>query len=95
MRGELKETVVISTPEGMEKTKKEADLKTRIAAAKELMKRYSIEDPVIKQQLRKLTADAELSEIKAQRIKEDGNAGITQIEFTDDMVPDKDDENEV
>ena len=67
LRGEKKETVVIATPAGMETTTKEADLKTRISAAKELMKRYPLsdDDPMQKQAYRKIKAEADILEAKA------------------------------
>lgn len=93
LRGEAKETVVISTPEGMERTEKEPDIKTRLSAGKELMKRYPANDPVIEQQLRKLKADAELAEMKIESLK-DGKDAITQIVFSDDMKPDEERETD-
>lgn len=68
LRGEAKETVVVSTPLGMKKTEKEPDIKTRLSAGRELMKRYPANDPVVEQQLRKLRADADLAEYKANLI---------------------------
>ncbi|WP_290033712.1 terminase small subunit [Ligilactobacillus cholophilus] len=93
LRGEAKETVVISTPFGMKKTEKEPDIKTRLSAGKELMKRYPADDPLTKQQLRKLNADAELLEMKVDALK-GGKDAITQIIFSDDMKPDEDEERE-
>ncbi len=43
-RGETKETVISSTPEGVYESQKEADLKTRISAVKEILKRYPGDD---------------------------------------------------
>ena len=68
LRGEAKETVVVSTPLGMTKTEKEPDIKTRLSAGRELMKRYPTNDPVVEQQLRKLKADAELAEYKVNLV---------------------------
>lgn len=65
-RGETKETVVITGPNGVYETKKEADLKTRISAVKEILKRYPNNDPIVEQQLRKLTAEAKLAESKVE-----------------------------
>jgi len=66
-RGEVKETVVIASPVGVETVEKEADLKTRISAIKEILKRYPDNDKLMKQQLRKLTAEADIMEAKAKR----------------------------
>lgn len=72
-RGEVKETVVVASPMGVEKVEKEADLKTRISAIKEILKRYPDNDKLMEQQLRKLTAEADIMEAKAKReVSEDG-----------------------
>ena len=78
LRGEKKETVVIATPAGMETTTKEADLKTRISAAKELMKRYPLsdDDPMQKQAYRKVKAEADILEAKASLLA--GNTNDTE-----------------
>ena len=74
VRGDIKETVVIGTPVGAEEVEKEADIKTRISAVKELLKRYPDNDKFMEQQLRKLTAEADLSEAKAKEYIEDSSA---------------------
>lgn len=78
LRGKKKETVVIATPAGMETTTKEADLKTRISAAKELMKRYPLsdDDPMQKQAYRKIKAEADILEAKASLLA--GNTNDTE-----------------
>lgn len=90
LRGEVKETVVISTPEGMERTEKEPDIKTRLSAGKELMKRYPANDPVIEQQLRKLKADAELAEYKANMVTDPDKIKDKTI-IIDDITKENDD----
>lgn len=72
-RGEVKETVVVASPVGVETVEKEADLKTRISAIKEILKRYPDNDKVIEQQLRKLTAEADMAEAKAKEYIEDSS----------------------
>ena len=74
VRGDVKETVVIGTPFGAEEVEKEADVKTRISAVKELLKRYPDNDKVMEQQLRKLTAEADIAEAKAKEYIEDSSA---------------------
>ena len=74
VRGDVKETVVIGTPMGAEEIEKEPDVKTRISAAKEILKRYPDNDQVAKQQLRKLTAEADIAEAKAKEYIEDSSA---------------------
>lgn len=65
-RGKEKETVITATPDGVYKTQKEADLKTRISATKEILKRYPGSSKLVDAQIRKMTADANISEIKAK-----------------------------
>lgn len=76
VRGQVKETVVIGTPIGAQKVNKEPDVKTRISAAKEILKRYPDNDQVAKQQLRKLTAEADIAEKKAELLS-GGSGDIT------------------
>ncbi|WP_265487498.1 terminase small subunit [Lactiplantibacillus plantarum] len=64
-RGETKETVYIGTADGVYEKHKEADLKTRISATKEILKRYPDNDKLVEQQIRKLKADADIAEAKA------------------------------
>ncbi|MHB9649274.1 terminase small subunit [Weissella paramesenteroides] len=76
VRGQVKETVVIGTPMGAEEVEKEPDVKTRISAVKELLKRYPDNDKVMEQQLRKLTAEADIAEKKVELLN-GGNGDIT------------------
>lgn len=65
MRGETKETVFVPFGKSYAEEKKEADMKTRISAAKEIIKRYPGNDPLVAEQVRKLKADADSAEAKA------------------------------
>ncbi|NRO92521.1 terminase small subunit [Lactobacillus helveticus] len=58
MRGTEKETVM--TDDGLVKVP--PAIKQRISAAKELLKRYPLDDPLMRAQLRKLNAEATLAE---------------------------------
>ena len=58
MRGTEKETVM--TDDGFVKVP--PAIKQRISAAKELLKRYPLDDPLMRAQLRKLNAEATLAE---------------------------------
>ncbi|MBZ5971598.1 terminase small subunit [Leuconostoc gasicomitatum] len=78
-RGEMKETVVVGTPIGAETIEKEADLKTRISALKEIMKRYPDNDKLVEQQIRKLSAEADISEARAKELMSDGYVDDVQI----------------
>ncbi|MCG0634732.1 terminase [Lactiplantibacillus plantarum] len=79
-RGEEKETVISSTPEGVYESQKEADLKTRISAVKEILKRYPGDDRLVKAQIRKAEAEADIAESKAKEARSgDSNEGQTLI----------------
>ena len=86
-RGEEKETVVVATPVSVEKVEKEADLKTRISALKEILKRYPNNDKLIEQQIRKLSAEADMAEAKSKLMNDDRVSLETKIvigEFEDE-----------
>lgn len=68
-RAEITEQVVVTTMEGAEVVDKPPDVKTRIIAIKEILKRYPDNDKLVEQQIRKLTADADIAEFKAEMIK--------------------------
>lgn len=93
--GKLKETVVVGTPFGAEAVEKTADFKTQISAMKEIMKRYPDNDQVAKQQLRKLTAEADIAELQAKREldgEQGGNVNISIVmpeeEHNDEQISD-------
>ena len=65
------ETVVVGTMDGVEKVEKEADIKTRITALKEILKRYPGNDKLVEQQVRKLTADADMAEARLRLMNDD------------------------
>ncbi|UQB62040.1 terminase small subunit [Lactiplantibacillus plantarum] len=79
-RGETKETVYIGTADGVYEKHKEADLKTRISATKEILKRYPDNDKLVEQQIRKLKAEADIAEAKAKEARSgESNEGQTLI----------------
>ena len=91
-RGEVKETVVVASPTGVETVEKEADLKTRISAIKEILKRYPDNDKLMEQQLRKLAAEADLAEAKAKEYIEDSSDyDEIQLVFSDRQKKGQDD----
>lgn len=65
----IKETVVVANAEGYSEVEKPPDFKTQIQAMKELLKRYPDNDRLLEQQLRKLTAEADIAEFKAAMIQ--------------------------
>jgi len=78
-RGETKETVYISAADGVYEKHKEADLKTRINATKEILKRYPDNDKLVEQQVRKLTAEADIAAYKAKLLTEADKGDRTVI----------------
>ena len=69
MRGEQTESV--ATAKGIYDNVP-VSAKDRISAAKELLKRYPATDPMEKQKLKKLTADARISEARATAMEDNG-----------------------
>ena len=86
-RGEEKETVIVGTADGLASTTKEADLKTRINATKELLKRYPDNDKLVEQQIRKLKAEADIAEAHAKLVDTSFNEEDRTI-IVDDMGDD-------
>lgn len=65
--------------------------KDRISAAKELLKRYPTTDPMEKQKLKKLTADARISEAKADVAERLGSEGDDKLdELMDKLIKESD-----
>lgn len=73
-RGETTETQAQLNPitGNWEKTEVPADLKTRLTAWREMLKRYPLADEISKVQLRKAVADARISEAKAKALEDNG-----------------------
>ena len=90
LRGETTETVVVTGPSGLETTKKEPDIKTRILASKELIKRFPNEDALLKAQIKRATAEADIAEFKAKELMHLDDGGETTT-IVDDMeaIPDE------
>ncbi|WP_273751157.1 terminase small subunit [Leuconostoc mesenteroides] len=89
-RGEEKETVVVATPVSVEKVEKEADLKTRISALKEILKRYPNNDKLIEQQIRKLSAEADIAQIQAKRMADGEQNSSVNVNI---VIPEQEDNN--
>jgi len=75
---EIKETVVVANAEGYAEVEKPPDFKTQIQAMKELLKRYPGNDKLLEQQLRKLTAEANMAELKVESIKNASNETVEE-----------------
>lgn len=89
-RGEEKETVVVATPVSVEKVEKEADLKTRISALKEILKRYPNNDKLIEQQIRKLSAQADVAQMQAKRMADGEQNSSVNVNI---VIPEQEDNN--
>ena len=73
-RGETTETQAQINPLSgkWEKIEVPADLKVRLSAWKEILKRYPLADEFSKAQLRKMLADARISEARAKNLEDNG-----------------------
>lgn len=73
-RGETTETQAQTNPLSgqWEKTEVPANLKTRLAAWREVLKRYPLADELTKAQLRKANADARVAEARAKALEDNG-----------------------
>lgn len=74
---EITETVVVANAEGYAEVEKPPDFKVQIQAMKELLKRYPDNDKLMEQQLRKITAEADIIEKKASLMEEGNSRKIT------------------
>lgn len=72
LRGEVEEMIVVGTKDGADFMERPPDVKTRLSAAKELLKRYPGNDKLTEQQIRKLKAEARIAEWKADQLEGDG-----------------------
>jgi len=75
---EITETVVVANAEGYAEVEKPPDFKTQIQAMKELLKRYPGNDKLLEQQLRKLTAEANMAELKVELAKNSSNETVEE-----------------
>ena len=71
LREEETEEVALPAGDDVITVEKKPSFKDRLAAAKELMKRYPLSDPMIQAELRKLNAEADIAEQKAQQLSND------------------------
>lgn len=75
LRGEETEEVPDNVNGGV--VERKPLIRDRTAAAREIMKRYPLSDPVVQAQLRKLDADTRISEARAKSL-EDGGQDVTE-----------------
>lgn len=85
--GEEKETKVVATQFDVSEVEVPADLKTKIAAVKEILKRYPTENPLTKAQIRKLEAEADIREAQAAEAKNMTDSS-SEVMIVDDIPED-------
>lgn len=96
-RGETMETQAQINPltGDWEKTEVPADLKTRLTAWREILKRYPLADELTKAQLRKANADARVAEARAKSMEEHGQDIATALDkVMDKLVEESDKETQ-
>ncbi len=76
-----------------EKTEVPADLKTRLVAWREIMKRYPLADELTKAQLRKANADARVAEARAKIMEDNGQDMEVLLDKMLKTITDKDGKN--
>lgn len=85
LREEETEEVALPTGDDVVTVEKKPSFKDRLTAAKELMKRYPLSDPMVQAQLKKITADARVAEARAKALEDNGQ----DMELLLDKVMDK------
>lgn len=95
-RGETTETQAQINPLSgeWEKIEVPADLKTRLSAWKEILKRYPLTDEFTKAQLRKANADARVAEARAKAMEDNGADMELLLDKMLDTVQKEDKQNE-
>ena len=69
LRGEAKETIIVGTPDGAESVENEPSIKDRMAAGRELLKRYPGNDELLNAQLTKIITDIEKAKADVRKSK--------------------------
>jgi phage terminase small subunit len=77
LRGEAKETIIVSTPDGADAVENDPSIKDRMSAGKELLKRYPADDRMLGAQIKKLEAEADIMAAKAKRETSEDTSNIT------------------
>ncbi|MBM6642100.1 terminase small subunit [Lacticaseibacillus paracasei] len=97
LRGEAKETIIVSTPDGADAVENEPSIKDRMAAGRELLKRYPADDRMLGAQIKKLEAEADIMEAKASayRTPEGQDGGLNKLlAAIDESIPKDGDVND-
>ena len=77
LREEETDEVALPAGDDVITVEKKPSFKDRLSAAKELMKRYPLSDPMVQAQLKKLTAEADIAERKAEQLSNDVTDDLT------------------
>lgn len=77
LRGTARETVAVATMDGVEQVDNPPSIKDRMAAGKELLKRYPADDRMLGAQIKKLEAEADIMAAKAKRETTEDTSNIT------------------
>ena len=96
-RGETTETQAQINPltGQWDKTQVPADLKTRLNAWREILKRYPLTDEMAKAQLKKVQADARVAEARAKAMEDNGQDIATALDAVmDKLVSESNKEND-
>lgn len=80
LREEETEEVALPTGDNVVTVEKKPSFKDRLTAAKELMKRYPLSDPMVQAQLKKITADARVAEARAKALEDNGQDIATALD---------------
>lgn len=86
LREEETEEVALPTGDDVVTVEKKPSFKDRLTAAKELMKRYPLSDPMVQAQLKKITADARVAEARAKALEDNGQDIATALDTIMDKL---------
>lgn len=94
LRQEETEEVIVTTAEDVVTMEKKPAFSERLNAAKEIMKRYPLSDPMANEQLRKLKADVRIAEAKAKAMEDSGQDIIMALDsIMDKLIGESDKES--
>ena len=94
LREEETEEVALPAGDDVVTVEKKPSFKDRLTAAKELMKRYPLSDPMVQAQLKKITADARVAEARAKAMEDNGADMELLLDKMLDTVQKEDKQNE-
>ena len=85
LRAEIKEKVAVAGPKGVETVELPPDVKTRLTAGKEIIKRYPNSDEMLQAQLTKAKAEARIAKHEADNL-ENNNRINPEIKALSDLL---------